>query len=259
MPLERLYEGHRLWLEPWTARGGETFVYHCPASELEDQLEAIAGPLTVYSTGWGGSVTRRLPMEHPERPGLFAVRAQAEGMGRSSASGLYSWYKLTVEFDSPPYQLTGDTPFMSIRRAAGVSHITVPGMYLRQVSDNKVLNHDGAVPVPVVHYLVTVFGLSAINDVAISDAMAAPLNSSTLYLPGATIAAGYALFNSVEDQNDFSYGGVVTRSITYKFAFRSTMKWTEIISPYSGNVDRPILPNGNNLIEASDLNLLFLD
>jgi hypothetical protein len=259
---ERLYENHSLWFEPWASRGGETFSYWYSGTDIDVEFARIAGTPQSYATAWGGSVIRRLPWEHPMFPGLFAVRARARGRGRPSSTAyakLYPCFEITVDFESPPWTANGDTPFMSLRREFSSSLVAIPGRYLRCESDGFRLQQDQGRPIPQVSYLVTIYGISATNYAAIAAASAAPVNSTTLYLPdGLTVAAGYGIFGGVADEQNYSYGGQTTKAVTYRILARSGIPFDQIIHPQTGVLTRVLNPDGTPMVTRSDLNLLWL-
>jgi hypothetical protein len=259
--VERLFDGHDFSFSPWTGQGRETFEFWVDAADYDATIEAIIGPVTTFSSGWGASVSRRLPMEHPYRPGLRAVNASVRGRGKSSATNLYSSYQFRVDFEVPPYEAGGDTPMMSVRRAYSANFVTIPGKFLHMETPVagvvRPLEHDQAVPIPQVAYQLTLFGVGATNVAAIAAACAAPMNSTTLVLRGATAEPGYALFGGVEDQHDFGVSGQVTKAVSYRFLLRSGLRFDQIISPFTGLPDRPLKMDNQPIVAASDLNLLF--
>jgi hypothetical protein len=258
-PIERLYDGHNLWFSTLDTRVRETIQLWVPREDYEATIQAIYGVPVSYPTGWGGAVIRRLPMEHPQRPGLYAVACNVTGRGRTSSTSLYASYLFRIDFETLPYVPTGDTPFMSIRREFSSTVLTRPGRYLSCETDGYILQHDMGQPTPQVSYLLTIFGVSATNHVAIANALVAPVNSSTLYLPdGLIVDPGYAMFQGVADEVNFSFQGFVTKAVTYRILARAGLAFDYILHPRTGGATRVIDPAGNPMVARSDLNALWL-
>ena len=264
MPLpasaDRQRRGDRLRRDLWTTRGEATLLWYFDASEIDDAIEYFAGEFQTIGSVWGGSIVRRVPASHPEYDDLLAMEVDVvERVGNSLDPALFTGALLQVRYGIPPYGPGGDTPFASLRRDFGCRWITVAGRRLRMASDSAVLGQDMAIPFPVVNYQVTVYGQAITNTAAIAAAVAAPVNSATLYLPdGVTAAPGYGLFNGVADEMTFTFGGQVTKATSYRFALTDGIKWTQIVHPVTGNIGEVLLPNGNPVIASSNLNLVMM-
>jgi hypothetical protein len=253
---ERLYDGHEGGGVTHTLQQYGRFEVWCGYADLHAVIEEIIGPVQVYPSVWGGSVARRLPMQHPDIPGIYASRYSYTGQGRTSGSRLYQHYRVRIEYENLPYQIGGDTPFMSVAKDFGVQHHVLPGRMLR-LSTGGAWQNDYGLPIPTVNLMVTIYGAPTADINLIMDASAAPVNSEVLYLPGMAIDPGCAMFNGVAEQVDLSYQGNVSKVIGYRFAIQNRLFWDEVLSPYTGEPAYPLLPDGSRVVRSSDLNLLF--
>jgi hypothetical protein len=254
---ERLYDGHEGGGVTHTLQQYGRFEVWCGYADLNAVIGEIVGPIQVYPSAWGGSISRRLPMEHPDIPGIYASRYSYTGQGRTSASRLYQHYRVRIEYENLPYQIEGDTPFMSVSREFGTRVITLPGRMI-SLSTGGTLEHDYGLPIPLVNLLVTVYGAPSPPIGLILDASAAPINSEVLYLPGMPpIEPGYAIFNGEAEQVDLSYQGNVSKVVGYRFSVQTRLRWDQVISQYTGGLAYPLTPDGERVVQSSNLNLLF--
>jgi hypothetical protein len=254
---ERLYDGHEGGGVTHTLQQYGRFEVWCGYADLDAVIGEIVGPIQVYPSVWGGSISRRLPMEHPDIPGIYASRYSYTGQGRTSASRLYQHYRVRIEYENLPYQIEGDTPFMSIAKDFGVRVITLPGRAITLSTGGK-LEQDQGMPIPLLNLLVTIYGAPSPPPALIMDASAAPVNAFPLYLPGIPpIAPGYAIFNGEAEQVDLSYQGNVSKVVGYRFSVQGRLRWDQVIDPDTGGLAYPLLPDGNRVVASSDLNALF--
>lgn len=133
-------------------------------SERSAAIQAIYG-VDESITILGSTVTRRVPLKHPEFAWMEARRVRFMDKGWSDDDGTRSHCYLDVEFEAPPYSDTGELPYVEFRGGPANRTVGVPGA-LRTTGGVAPAHDPGAIAAGeqfelVVHNLPSIFGALA--------------------------------------------------------------------------------------------------
>ena len=177
-------------------------------SESNAFYQTVCGNVVTISYT-GGSVTRRIPLQHPDNPQMYAKRIDWQGIDgiKKNPGDRYASVRIKVTFGYPGYSVTSDTseggqnstnnypPFMKFSGKASMRSITdTSKKYTYGTGAGTPLNQNVAVHFGGVSYSVQLF---CIPDLAAWQAIMDPLkgcvNSTDLVLGAFSQPAGSVL------------------------------------------------------------------
>lgn len=261
-PAEVLSVGNGSWSDQIT--------FYIPWDQRWVFLDYVAGTSEEFVTS-GGTVTRVVPLRHPERPEvLFAVGASCEGIGgyheRSALNGnpllvdgmdqpiLYSHARVTVDFSTLSFGFEGDQPFTELNLKHGAEYWTKPGTAWLFSNGSK-SSQDVGVLVPTTTYQLTSYQNAALNATLLRQCQG-KVNSTTLFLAGESLPAGTVRFDGAETSSSRSTLGAITHVKRMAFTWRA-VNWN-LQMREDGELDIPInVFSGLPPYETADLNLLL--
>lgn len=236
---------------------GAIATFICKRPELAwDFVKAIAGSVEVFGTPGGGVIERRIPLELPESPDLFARSYDMTYRGRNRESNdptPYGWVEVRVEFAVPPFNFQ-DQEWTSYRSQGAANYITIPNRMF-YFADGEETHADIGVLVPERDMIYTRHWLpdvTACEDLC--TAMQGRINSQ----PFRRCPAGTVLFlaDSLATSTGI-LGGQLASDIQLSFRYRA-VPWNfalhpidadfQIITsdagthPYALDIDNPAFP-----------------
>jgi hypothetical protein len=225
--------------------------FRCAYPDRFAFINVVSGLPETIDIGGGVTITRSVPLRHPDFPELLANGYRGEGFGMSPDVFGYTNWRVQVSFGSVPFPIVGDRPFMEVGLDHGGTYTTVPGEGMVFLSDGKRLRHDYGVFVPEQNYTVTTYFNPGLDD-ALIDSLLGKVNSS----PFLGKAVGCARFNSCATRITQTINGQMTYTKMFSMSFRRR-PWNEVLRP--GMVwDMPVgESNGLPAHESADLNLLL--
>jgi hypothetical protein len=229
--------------------------------DLDAFLEVVGG-LTQTVTIGGVTTTRKIPLEHWRFPNCFAYRVGGRGDGPSSeptGGGIdHEWYKISVWFNTPAWNLGGDYPVVTRRRESGLEMVTRPGSAYKFPSDNLILPQQVGVPVTVSD-IILVFHQISTFDESLYDTLAGCVNETTFY----NKPAGTMQYVGPSTSGSRTLGGVETWEVAHHFRYRS-IPHNMIMRPDGALVlgipfEAPVeVTGGDYLLPEAELNDLFV-
>jgi hypothetical protein len=243
------------WYDPVTGRRGDRITWWIPREDVGDALTWVGGQAELVPSSWG-SIYRVVRMRNPDDEGQYAVKAEIEWRGNSFDGDMYSSALLTVDFATPEYEDTGDTPYADINTDYSAQGITLPGRYLRIESSGECLHRDDFKAIGSASYVLTAYKCPSLNPAIIAPCLENPVNSAPFYLPRfGTVDPGYALLRTYKEGAKFSLGGLPSIDVSYHIDIRFGLTWQQTI--HRGAVETVTHPDGSYLYGTSDLNVLM--
>jgi hypothetical protein len=190
-------------------------------------LDTVAGTLDTYLIG-GISVQRRVPLIHPDYPGMIAngVRVTPIGMEQSTnpyvLAGLYTYAAITVDFASVTYPFAGETPYMTMRREMSGTFETIPDSAMVFASDSSRLTGEIGFFVPTIAYQLTTYHSTVADDNTAS--IVGKLNNAVFL--GRPI--GTLRFDGCQDEMAQSSWNQLSYTKTYSVVYR-VRPWNEVM------------------------------
>jgi hypothetical protein len=225
-----------------------------PWEDAEAGMQAIAGVPTVLS----GALVRRVPLESPYVPGMYATSLRHRGVGVDGAitpSRPYSHVMVDVVFETPRWPLEGSSAYTSFRFTGNVQRITLPNTYYTfagqagalAVVEQNVGRDVGAVGVEI--------GRHWVADPTISMAVLLPLlgkvSTQPVTIGALTFAAGTLLFPTTMSDIRIPAQGEINATLALTLSWRE-LPWNMAIRPDgAANLLSP-LP-----FATADLNAIF--
>jgi hypothetical protein len=205
-----------------------TMAFLTNRDNLATTLPAINPGIEQTLSVMGTTVTRRVPLQHPDFAGLYAVGwdvqyryGTIDGYGTADASS-ENLAIVTVNFESLPYAVSGDDPYLNVN----VSN------YDREIPVDAVTFAGGGTPgyeigkdATGLRYAMTVFNAPGVDKgvEAFWWANANKVNSDTFR----DIPPGYVQFKG--PQLDYKYLNDGTRVCNYTLTFdASPVKWNQL-------------------------------
>jgi hypothetical protein len=173
----------------------------------------------------GQSVTRSVPLKHPDFPTLLATAYRPTyKWGKlatvTQGTGHEALVFLTVTFEEPPFGLTGDDPYQSVSARGFREEIPVEASF----SGGGTPAFDTTKPVNGLDYSITVYDAPGIDST--TEALWAGAAGKVNADPWRNHAAGYALFDYPQFNYVYKFGGVRTCTYTLNIRARS-LPWTQ--------------------------------
>jgi hypothetical protein len=177
----------------------------------------------------GQTVTRNVPLKFPDDTSMLAnglrVKYQWGTVNNGPSQGVGSTHEalvyVTVNFEQPPFGLTGDEPFQRIGSRNFREDLPVDPVF----ADGTTPAFEVTRPVTGMDYTVSVFDAPNINsDVENYWAnYASRVNSDNWR----GFAPGYVIYDGPEFDHTYKFGGVRTTNYTLHFRARA-IPWTQI-------------------------------
>jgi hypothetical protein len=107
-----------------------TETWFCLLKDRTAFLNAVIGTPQLVG-GPSGTMIRTVPLQHPEYPALYATRAKTRAFGYDADKRFWLWCRISVEFSSRPYALSGADAFLSINGSETSRQIPAPAVMAR--------------------------------------------------------------------------------------------------------------------------------
>lgn len=203
-------------------------------------MDLISGTDEAIPLTGGGSITRRVPLRHPERPLVFfAVRAECEGWGGPEGfldgvgqEVLHSHGRVIVEFATLPFGSTEDIPFSVTRVRHASEFWTVPSTAF-VFSDGTKSDQAGGIDVGVTDISITTFLNPTLNHAQLTS-FRNKINS----VPFLGYAAGFVKFMGADTESPISALG--SRTHTKSLTFRHREVHWNLQLRNDGDLDIPL-------------------
>lgn len=213
-------------------------------------LNFISGTTETFSSG-GIVYNRIVPLRHPYLTNMLLTRVRWDFTGPPlDAEPGWTDAKVWCEFGVPPYAITGDQPFYTIRTRFGAAYETVPDSAF-QFSDGSKLSSDSGLFIPEIGFTVTTY----LDPIAVSDTVAAMTGTvnSAIFLGR---AIGTIRFDGVETEFTRNASLQSTYVKTFSLNFRPR-PWNEVLRK-DGAWDVPTsVATGLPKYASADHNLLL--
>jgi hypothetical protein len=135
-------------------------------ADIGNFLEFVAGTDEIVPTPGGGSITRRVPLLHPDDSGMFVDSYDGEMFGTAGKNlwtpGLsihteqFTHVRLRMLFRTLPIAIGGDQPYYTIASETSSTMETIPGNSFVTESGRR-LTGDGGLPIPCTSLIVTTY------------------------------------------------------------------------------------------------------
>lgn len=255
-----------------TSGYSESMTVRVGVADLYNFLLWAGGKAYTISLAGGGTATRIIPVSHPVSQGMICQALEWKLFGgyngsHAALTGLsgftlnssttdalnlvnYQYAAVTLTFKTVPFLTDGSTPFMVVNRQSAGEAYTLAGQKLAFPSDGSLIDADASVAIPTKTFVVTIYQAYSVNDTAIDNAIANPINSASFL----GYAAGYLRFDGVDSTTTMTAGFSVSYQISYKFTYRP-VPWNQFLRP-DGTWEAPKTPGGAFVYGTSDLNAL---
>jgi len=237
--------------------------WYCAYKDKDLFAQKVFGNFETISYN-GGSMVRRVPLQHPRYPALvarhLAMRMHSGFDVTAAALNAFDAYEtvaVDVSFEIPTYQMGGWNPYMQVSRSIQVEPITVPNVSLRYESDSRPVQQDVAYWMPVYTVSVNIHQMQVPNPPGLTAAETAPLNSEVFHTPYGDYPVGTVQFLSAEQPGQVFQGGFTTYSLGLRFKVRPGLRWDYRMREDGSGFDRVVYPDGSGFIPMSDLNTIF--
>lgn len=206
----------------WDDQGGSAeLAWLVDFRDLWAFLQGVKGYPEYFGGTSGGQVVRNVPLAYPWGLGLYAGSVAWEGIAHDrrfpaiTDDHPYTHARVTVGFRSFPFDMEGDTAFVSVRLRSAASFVTVPG-YPYTLSGGEKVEHDVGIRVGVQDLSLTLHQVPNLaRAIAAADALTGHVNSTAFRFAGATYAAGRVLFESVDSSIERTVLGQVANDVSY--------------------------------------------
>jgi hypothetical protein len=221
-------------------------------------MDLVAGSDEVITYGGGSTMTRKVPLRHPERPLVFfAVRAECEGWGGPEGfldgvgqEVLHSHGRVVVEFSTLPFGAGEEIPFSVTRVRHGSEYITKPGAAFTFSNGTK-SSQDSGIFIALNTISITTYLNPTLNHPQIT-ALTNKINSTTFlgYPPG------HVKFDGADTESPVSSLGSRTHTKSMTFTYRE-LHWN-LQMRGDGMMDTPMNAyTGLPPFQSAELNALI--
>lgn len=211
-------------------------------------LNAVIGFPQVVG-GPGGAMVRVVPLQHPEYPVLYAVSAKSRGFGFDGQKNNRFWKytRITVDFESRPYDLSGQNAFLSLSGNPSVRTIPAPAVAFRVGGLAPV--YDPGYEINGEDQVLTLHDLTSYDPTAF-DSIRNHVNGGTFRgRPPGTV-----LYKGTSYTATSNFAGV-------KWDASHTLAYSEIPWNYGflpdGTLDNVTYPDGTWRMQPADLSVLL--
>ncbi len=230
-------------------------VYKIAFSDLMMFEKQIAGLPTNVGTG-SGSIIQNQPLRHWYDPSCYYASHSWFGIGPTEIpASPYEFAIVTVNFATPSYSFSGDTPYFSRRtRLSGVA-VTCPSAVYK-FADNLAADQGVAQLIAQREILLTWHNLPFLNDA-----------KATLYINKTNTSTflgfdpGTVLFVGTENDAGTIFGEGQRYDVVYSFLWRQ-IEWNKFRRPDTGAwayVFDGASGSGNKVFADADLSQLFVN
>jgi hypothetical protein len=203
--------------------------------------DLVAGTDETFPLTGGGSIVRKVPLRHPDRPEVFfAVGCFIEGLGAYEGftdtlghDVMYSHARCIVDFATMPFMQVGDQPFAQVRVKHGTEYIGKPGSAFHFLEDNSKIEQQGGIFVATAAITITTF-LNPTLDHNFLNSMLNRLNAGTFE----GYVSGHVKYLGADTDSPVSAMGVVTHTKSLSFMYRE-LHWNYQMRA-DGKMDIPI-------------------
>ena len=221
---KRLYKETRVRVEPNRVTARASWV--CDYADLWTFLTVAAGtPETV-----NGTVRRIVPLRFPDQPNyLLANNIDLQETGYDTAANTYSKAKITIDFATVPFGLSGSSAFVTSETNYGGNMITLPGSAY-QFSGGTKVNQDVGRFIPEWEWRLTYYQMTSIDGATIGSLLG-KVNSATITGPnGLSCTAGTLRFDGGSHRVQVSTGFVFSYELSLSFMYRP-VSWNQLMKP----------------------------
>lgn len=194
------------------------------------------------------TIKRRLALQHPDFPALYANEIKGVAKG-STSSHHEKWLNIEVGFKSLPFPTDGGRPYMSLTRRGFITEqpVDLNGV---TVGGSKI-NYNVTETIPGCSYMLTVYQ-SQIED----DQFATMINWQNAVNDSEFLGLdrGQVMFVKVDSNEEVKTDN--ERSVNYTLQFDTAARDWNYMRGSNGGLDM-MLVGGNPRYEYRDLNLLF--
>ena len=231
--------------EGWNAELG----FRVGKADLFDFVSWAGGSPQTITVG-GATVTRYVPLSHPDYPNLLCQGIKSTCTGSYSISlGNWSEAKVILNFKNVPYATDGAQPFLVKRTRASANVYTIAGLKLA-FSDHTPLPADAGVTIPEICYTYMLYMCEALDD-ALVGSLLGKVNSTSIFgWPAGTVRSDG--FNAEET---FTAGQIPAYNRELVLTYRP-IPWNKFLKP-DGTWDYALKPGGGYVYDSADLNQLF--
>lgn len=251
------------WLHDETTEEFDWDTIRCEASFVLpwtsrlDFLNVARGLDEVFTIG-AVSYTRRIPLQYPFYPSVYAhsVRLRGEGSSRLAADGKsieYDYAFAAVQFRTPTWQYDSPYPLVTENMDTTADMCTIPGTALVFPSDGLPLNQNVGIRVPVTEFTLTFHQVRSF-DKALYASLAGRVNSLSFY----DYAAGEVLYDGPATNGVIYSNNLAAWTITHRFR-RRAIPHNVIMRPDGAGYEAPVWASDDTkyLLETADLNALW--
>lgn len=241
-------------------------------SELTFQIKPLSalGPFLTFLRGevedvpilGGGTISRRVPLVHPDDSDQYIESYRADYWGRAGSelwepgksvhTEQYSFIKLRAFFRTLPPGIGSDQQFYTISDETGADVQTIPGGAMETESGRSLTGEMG-ITIPCTSLVVTTF----MSPTPISYAIRSIVGrvNSTPFTDGSdSYPAGVVRFDAVrQEQSRGTSGSVLTKSFTLKFRDEP---WNKVMNDLGVWEYAYSVSGGATKYKTADLNIL---
>lgn len=232
-------------LSGWSAVMG----FRVPLANYLPFVTYVAGRSYAVTTG-AGTFTRIIPMSHPDFPGLICTKIQTKGTGQISATGQFSWFRVTATFTMVPYNVDGSAPFQTIEATYSTKTYSIANTSFT-FSDGTPSTASSFIAVPEIGYVVTLYQCTQLDDALLGTLIAAPLNNNTFFgWPAKTI-----FLEGMKASLNMASVGTPTYTRVVQFKYRP-IDWNKFLRT-DGQWDTCLNVAGDPAYQQSDLSQIL--
>lgn len=231
-----------------TAKMGFKMLFSEGVSNNAQAITAIYPGLIKEFTFGFQTIKRRLALQHPDFPALYAneIRGVAKG---STSSHHEKWLEIEVGFKSLPFPTDGGRPYMKLTRRGYVTEQPIdPNGVL--VGGNRV-NYNITETIPGCSYMITVYQ-SQIEDNQFASMIEWQNSLNDTDFLG--LGRGQVMFTKVDSDEEIKTDN--ERSVNYTLQFDTSARDWNYMRSKDGGLDM-MLVGGDPRYEYRDLNMLF--